>query len=107
VHRYRAQGSPATKSHNNNEESEDVMTARSTRHAPPPADCPLDLCRDLHGISAQVLTQRLRRMKEQDLIARRMLPTRTAQMEYRFTATGREFKPVLDAMTRVARGIRG
>lgn len=118
--------------HNNNVHSEDAMTARTTRRLPPPEDCPLDLClkflasawttrilwflhcgprrfgdlrRDLRGISAKVLTQRLRRMEEQGLIARRKLPTRPAQVEYRLTATGREFRPLLDAMIRVARRI--
>lgn len=110
------------------------MIARTSRRAPPPEDCPLDLClkflastwttqilwflscgprrfgdlrRDLRGVSAKVLTQRLRRMEAQGLIVRRKLPTNPPQVEYRLTALGREFRPVLDAMTRVARKIAG
>lgn len=105
------------------------MIARSARRVPPPDDCPLDLClkflastwttkilwflncgprrfgdlrRDLRGVSAKVLTQRLRRMEAQGLITRRTLHTKPKQVEYRLTATGREFEPVLAAMIRVA-----
>lgn len=108
------------------------MNARSVRRTPPPEDCPLDAClkflastwttrilwflycdprrfgdlrRDLRGISAKVLTQRLRRMEAQGLIMRRTLPTKPAQVEYRLTALGREFQPVLEAMIRVARKV--
>jgi DNA-binding HxlR family transcriptional regulator len=109
------------------------MTPRSTRRVPPPEDCPLDLClkflasawttrilwflnsgprrfgdlrRDLHGISANVLTQRLRAMENDGLVSRRTLPTSPAQVEYQLTARGQEFQPVLDAMIRVARKLR-
>jgi DNA-binding HxlR family transcriptional regulator len=109
------------------------MNPARNRRTPPPDDCPLDDClkflasrwtprilwflccgprrfgdlrRDLRGISAKVLTQRLRGMEEQGLVARRTLPTKPEQVEYRLTALGQEFEPVLDAMTRVAKKLR-
>lgn len=119
-------------SHNDNDGNGISMITRSPRRNAPPEDCPLDLClkflasawttrilwylgcgprhfgelrRDLRGISAKMLTQRLRQMENQGLIARRKLPTKPAQVEYRLTAFGREFLPVLEAMIKVARGI--
>lgn len=108
------------------------MITRSPRRNPPPDNCPLDLClkflasawttrilwylgcgprhfgelrRDLRGISAKMLTQRLRQMENQGLVARRTLPTKPVQVEYRLTARGHEFQPVIDAMIHVARKI--
>jgi DNA-binding HxlR family transcriptional regulator len=119
----------AAANHNDNEPQ---MTPRTPHRNPPPDDCPLDLClkflasawttrilwflgcgprhfgalrRDLRGISANVLTQRLRRMEAQGLIARRSLPTKPPQVEYRLTPRGRAFQPVLNAMIRVARKV--
>jgi DNA-binding HxlR family transcriptional regulator len=104
-----------------------------TRRTPPPEDCPLDPClrllasawttrilyfldcgprrfgdlrRDLGKISPKVLSQRLRAMESQGLIARRRLPTYPAQVEYRLTAFGREFEPVLKAMIKVAQELQ-
>lgn len=109
------------------------MTPRPPSRTPPPEDCPLDAClkflssawttrilwflscgprrfgdlrRDLRGISANVLTRRLRVMETQGLVDRRTLPTSPRQVEYRLTALGREFEPVLQAMTGVAAKIR-
>ena len=91
------------------------MTLRNARRTPPPVDCPLDAClkflssawtsRDLGKVSSKVLSQRLRAMESQGLIARRALPTYPAQVEYRLTAFGREFEPVLKAMIKVARQV--
>jgi DNA-binding HxlR family transcriptional regulator len=118
--------------HSDNDGNGISMIARSPRRNPPPDDCPLDLClkflasawttrilwylgygprhfgelrRDLRGISAKMLMQRLRQMEDQGLVARRKLPTKPAQVEYRLTAFGHEFQPVLTAMIKVARGI--
>jgi DNA-binding HxlR family transcriptional regulator len=118
--------------HDNHNDTGMPMTTRSPHRTPPPDDCPLDLClkflasawatrilwflncgprhfgalrRDLRGISAKVLTQRLRKMEEQGLISRRKLPTKPAQVEYRLTILGREFEPVIKAMIRVARKV--
>lgn len=106
--------------------------AKSPRN-PPPEDCPLDDClkflasrwtprilwflccgprrfgdlrRDLRGISAKVLTQRLRSMETQGLVARRVLPTKPEQVEYRLTPLGQQFEPVLDAMKQLAQKLR-
>lgn len=113
-------------------ESNEFMMPRSNRRIPPPDDCPLDEClrflssrwttrilwflkcgprgfgelrRDLGGISAKVLTQRLRAMEKHGLIDRRMWTTRPARVEYSLTPRGRAFEPVLDAMVKVAKRI--
>jgi DNA-binding HxlR family transcriptional regulator len=65
-----------------------------------------DLRRDLETISAKVLTQRLRAMEAKGLIARRRLATSPVQVEYRLTALGREFHPVLAAMVRISKGMQ-
>jgi DNA-binding HxlR family transcriptional regulator len=104
------------------------MNPRHARREPPPQDRPLDAClkflssawtvrilwflrcgprrfgdlrRDLGAISAKVLSQRLRSMQAHGLVNRGTLPA-SPQIEYRLTALGHEFEPVLDAMTRVA-----
>lgn len=119
-------------SHNDNDGDGMPMITRSPRRNPPPEDCPLDLClkflasawttrilwylgcgprrfgdlrRDLRGISAKMLAQRLRQMEDQELVMRRKLPTKPAQVEYRLTARGHEFQPVIDAMIHVANRI--
>lgn len=58
--------------------------------------------RDLGGISPKVLTQRLRAMESQGLVSWKTLPTSPAQVEYRLTAFGHAFEPVLAAMIKVA-----
>jgi len=109
------------------------MTPRNLRRPAPPLDCPLDTClkflssawtariiwflgqgprrfgdlrRDLGSVSTKVLTDRLRTMETQGVIARTTLPTTPVQVEYSLTPLGREFEPVLAAMTKVAERLR-
>lgn len=65
------------------------------------------LRRGLDSISPKVLTERLRRLEEQGVVARRVLDTLPAQMEYSLTAYGREFTPIVEAMAQVAERISG
>lgn len=65
------------------------------------------LRRGLGSISAKVLTERLRRLEEQGVVARRVVDSVPPQMEYSLTAFGREFTPIVEAMGRVAERISG
>src|SRR3954468_6984787 len=95
---------------------------------PPPQDCPLadglkflsgawthqilwylrveprrfgDLKRDLQGVSAKVLTTRLRELEEQEVVTRSVMPTSPPTVEYALTELGRKLDPVLDAIVEV------
>lgn len=60
------------------------------------------LRRGTPGISAKVLTQRLRRLEREGLIERRVLGKPRQLVCYRLTARGRSLRRVLDALDRVA-----
>lgn len=53
------------------------------------------LRRELAGISAKVLTTRLRELEQRDLIARQVLPTSPPTVEYSRTELALEIQPVL------------
>lgn len=53
------------------------------------------LRRELDGISAKVLTTRLRELEERDLITRSVLPTSPPSVEYAQTELALEIQPVL------------
>lgn len=61
-----------------------------------------ELRRDLGRISSKVLTDRLRRMEAQGVVVRKVLAGKPRQVEYRLSALGEEFCPVLEAMRQVA-----
>jgi len=50
------------------------------------------------GISARMLSERLRDLERAGLIERTVIPTSPPQVEYRLTAHGRRLRPVLEAM---------
>ena len=50
------------------------------------------------GISARMLSERLRDLDAAGLIERRVLPTSPPTVEYRLTARGRRLAPLIDAM---------
>jgi len=53
------------------------------------------LRRELTGVSAKVLTTRLRELEERDMITRRVLPTSPPSVEYQQTDLALEVQPVL------------
>lgn len=57
-----------------------------------------ELKRQLAGVSAKVLTTRLRQHESRGLISRHVLPTSPPSVEYRLTELGREIEPVLCAI---------
>jgi DNA-binding HxlR family transcriptional regulator len=60
------------------------------------------LKRAVSGVSAKVLTERLRHLEEAGLIDRRYEPTIPPQVTYSLTRRGRELDEVLDALNKIA-----
>jgi DNA-binding HxlR family transcriptional regulator len=54
--------------------------------------------RSLAGISPRTLSQRLRALEEEGIIAREVYPEAPPRVEYRLTAKGCDIGPIVDAM---------
>lgn len=65
-----------------------------------------ELKRDLGGISAKVLTQRLRRLEADGLVAKEHKRTSPPSIEYALTDLGLELQPALSALVRVGRKLK-
>ena len=65
-----------------------------------------ELKRLLDGVSAKVLTTRLRELEERGLLERTVLPTRPPSVEYALTALGSELQPVLSTIADVGKKLR-
>ena len=105
------------------------MAHRSKPLPPPPDDCPLErylhvvwgtwvpriiwylrfgprrfgeLRRDLASVSAKVLTAKLRKLREDGLVERKVIDASPPQVEYSLSERGRAFDPVFDAMLKVS-----
>jgi DNA-binding HxlR family transcriptional regulator len=59
-----------------------------------------ELCRALPGASSKTLTDRLRTLEAQGMIARTVYAEVPPHVEYTLTAKGRSFRVVIDAMLR-------
>jgi DNA-binding HxlR family transcriptional regulator len=59
-----------------------------------------DLRRSLVGISPKTLTDRLRTLEEQGIVARTIYPEIPPRVEYALTEYGQTLRPVLEAMAR-------
>lgn len=57
-----------------------------------------ELMRSVTGVSQKVLTEKLRRMEENELITRTVYPEAPPRVEYSLTELGESLAPVLDAM---------
>ena len=62
-----------------------------------------ELKRRVAGISAKVLTERLRTLEAAEIIARRYVPTIPPQVTYAMAPRGLELAPILDQMNGRAR----
>ena len=61
-----------------------------------------ELKRAVDGISAKVLTERLRHLEQHGLVDRRYEPTIPPQVTYSLTRRGRELEEVLDSLNKIA-----
>ena len=61
-----------------------------------------ELKRAVDGISAKVLTERLRHLEEAGLVARHYEPTIPPQVSYSLTKRARELDAVLDQLNKIA-----
>ena len=62
-----------------------------------------ELARGIAGISQKMLTQQLRQMEKDNLVARKVYAEIPPRVEYSITETGRSLKPILDEMHRWGR----
>ena len=65
-----------------------------------------DLKRDLSGVSAKVLTTRLRELEDLGVLSRTVQPTSPPTVEYALTSLGHKFQPVLDSIVEVGAELR-
>lgn len=59
---------------------------------------------DIKGISAKILTARLKKLEADGIVSRMVVPSSPPTVEYSLTELGRELKPAMDAI--VAVGLR-
>jgi DNA-binding HxlR family transcriptional regulator len=110
-----------------------VVTFRPSRVEPPPEICPLTECMallggawtpnviwylragprrfnelrgDIGGVSAKVLSARLRRLAADGLVTRTVKPTSPPTVEYALTDFGHELLPAVDAIVAVGHRIK-
>jgi len=62
-----------------------------------------DLQRDLAGVSAKVLTTRLRELEENGVLERTVFPTKPPTVEYKLTDFGNRFQPIFETISDVGR----
>ncbi|MDP2130818.1 MAG: helix-turn-helix domain-containing protein [Erythrobacter sp.] len=106
---------------------------RKNRSPAPPPDCPLTEClkviggawtpnilwhlvggprrfselrQDIPGVSAKVLTTRLRHLEGSGVICRQVMPTSPPSVEYALTELGAELAPAIDAIVQVGHRLK-
>ena len=65
-----------------------------------------ELRSDIAGISAKVLSARVRELDERGVVSRRVAPTTPPSVEYSLTELGRELMPVIEAIASVSSKLR-
>lgn len=65
-----------------------------------------ELRSDIPLVSAKVLTQRLRELEDRGILSRRAMDTSPPSVEYRLTALGLEFLPVVQAIAEVGQRLK-
>lgn len=65
-----------------------------------------ELRRDVVGISAKVLSQRLQRLHADGIVERRVMATSPPTVEYELTDLGREILPAVDAIVAVGHRLK-
>ncbi len=61
---------------------------------------------DLPGVSAKMLTTRLRELEAKGVVRREVKPTSPPSVEYSLTELGRELGPAIDAIVRVGHRLK-
>ena len=64
-----------------------------------------ELKSDISGISAKMLTQRLKRLESDKIVHREVMPTSPPTVEYQLTELGQELKPAIEAIADVGHRI--
>jgi DNA-binding HxlR family transcriptional regulator len=109
------------------------LKVRKSKALPPPPGCPMAACmavlggawtpsliwklsgdarrfgellRDIPGISAKMLSARLRDLEEKGVVIREVVATSPPSVEYTLTELGRELIPVIHTIVRVGTRIR-
>lgn len=109
------------------------LKVRRNRTQPPPEVCPLSECMallggawtpnviwylsegprrfnelrgDLRGVSAKVLTTRLRKLEAAGVVSREIKPTSPPSVEYALTDLGRELVPAIAAIVAVGEKLK-
>lgn len=65
-----------------------------------------ELKSDVQGISAKVLTQRLKRLEGHAIVHREVMPTSPPTVEYSLTKIGRELVPAIHAIANVGKRLK-
>ena len=61
---------------------------------------------DIRGISAKVLTQRLKKLEAEGIVHREVVPTSPPTVEYSLTELGMELKPAIQSIADVGRRLK-
>ncbi len=110
-----------------------MVPVRKSKVQPPPAECPLTECMrflrgawtpniiwylretprrfgelkgDLKGVSAKVLSARLRELHAVGVVSRRVVPSSPPTVEYSLTNLGRELQPAISAIVDVGQRLK-
>jgi len=110
-----------------------MLPRRKNKVGPPPEECPLHLCMgviggrwapaiiwylclgprrfselkdDIQGVSAKVLTTRLKTLEADGVINREVVPTSPPSVEYSLTELGLELKPAIEAIVAVGHKLK-
>ncbi len=110
-----------------------MLPRRKNKVSLPPEECPLHLCLgiiggrwapaiiwylsrgprrfselkdDVQGVSAKVLTTRLKKLEADGVINRNVIPTSPPSVEYNLTELGLELKPAIEAIVAVGRKLK-
>ncbi|MEQ1793740.1 MAG: helix-turn-helix domain-containing protein [Nitrospira sp.] len=105
-----------------------AVRRRKSKVAPPPAGCPLTVCMqllkgawtpnviwylreeprrfselmaDIPGVSPKVFSARLKRLEQDGIVTRQVMPTSPPTVEYALTDLGRELTPAIEAIVQV------
>jgi len=110
-----------------------MLPRRKNKVVPPPEECPLNRCLsiiggkwtpaiiwylsknprrfselkdDIQGVSAKVLTARLKKLEMDGIIKREVLSTSPPSVEYSLSKVGLELKPAIEAIVEVGHRLK-